>query len=1189
MLTFPHALAKYILHGESAEIESPLWYILLFVALSLAALIISGLHLYKTAIQDIREAAKPHERKHPNRWIWFEAFALAAVFSGFMIIEMWIFASAGAERITLTPSTHLVQTLQKGKPDRLSLKENERSAAVLVAHEAPMNVGPVIAKAAFALEAYSSPGPRAELLTWFACSFLTGLILFLFAGLPDRIMLTALISVTFHEQDIKGVVLNSFRYMRHFIRAMILEHPLLLMGGVLLSSFFLLTPPVLMAAGRHFWLDDLTQADEIILAAGVFFAWFSTIAIAVLTLDETFGEYFNRRLANHLMMVQGHTVYVGFGSLGKRVISRQVCELHHEKGDKAFFEVVTPDMRLEMICKSAVLIEKNPRDVIFQGENSLLGQYGVVSTCEKRVRSADLEGHPYHRDERFLLPVVIGEAKEPFISSRVNLERARLIIGMVPDVESVQQIFERSTKTVVNAIIGVTRSDHISYLTYRARHRKIVLVYPKLLQGAMLGYRLWAAMIKMKAVRGLPKNELPKVLILGNNKANHYVLETVWPFLEGDYQKKAQCVREKFRFIVTTLDENEGPPMLRDIGDRAPFNKRLPESYETGRRYPGSQGNFTEIDEIRAETRVINDADVVALESCLFEFEPDILLINHDDFEKTSLMLSRCVRALERLKVRLPAKFQLPFVLLSTAEGNEFELLTLGDASRYYDAICKMYGEAAGQDIRFPSHARFDHLKRELIGSSISDSLSDAEEMIIGATRVLGKPETSANGNTKKRFVEVNGCMPNRVGSLAKYVARLAGMTFKQATYEQILEYWPKAGQEKTNIVYLPSFQFLRNIELDPGGQGLAYAGYATLTPLARDSAFFQSGKKTDPLAARIFANDGRNHIDERRDPDEYWYLRDRQWTRIVNALGRPESPGVPQIIARLSGQEMRRTPPTPTKIGDFRDALLNPTEKKPVGKYACPGMNICRIAAFQDYVLASNNQRMSRQAAQGLSPANDDLFHAKNYFCSRDAERAGDADLPDMHSPMARIFCCCHGKLRPGLIAEVLNNLLFQFKYSILKKEQDVQKDWVLNIEYFSTLTCQSPYFSLSRIFGFFDSIPAKSEDQEPTFPAHNIRFLPIGTEESARLWFGYAQALHEFLHSHDDKFTFTWMNQERKSFPLHEGEPEFDPGRPDRYPIMYVISKTAKKEDRKDPEKCEICQLVPKEYDCSKRRVWV
>ncbi|MDZ7290617.1 MAG: hypothetical protein ONB44_03030 [candidate division KSB1 bacterium] len=1223
---FPNSLLLEFI--DIAESQRPLWLLnkIFCVVFVLIYVTLAYLNNRKTAIRDIRMASSPQHRKHQDRWVWFEAISFFLVLFAVIVIESWFLAAMSKGKLDFSPYERLtraygrivVQNILSGAEN----KDNPRQDSVQPLFRRDSITTPLPdtsqtdiprSAAAFSLSSNSTIDStagtsitktqqerqaqirkfvlkhRLTKLSWLCCSILCALIFFLWACLPNRLLKATLIPVTFHERDVQGVLFKSHRYLFHFIWAMLLKHPYLLIGGVILTLFFHATPAILTSAGRTDILDKLFAADEIILALGVFIAWFTPISLAAVKPDETFGEYFNLRLANHIMMVQGHLVFIGFGDLGKRVLDREINQMHSLQGKdrrkKMFLEIVTPDLRLEQLCSHAVVIEHNPKDVIYSGQNPLLGNYGVVSTYQRRYRSRDPHGNIVHAERRVLVPVVIGEAKEPFISSRVNLERASLVISMVPDEESVQAVFERAVKASVCSIICVTRSDQISYLTYRSRHRPIVLVYPKHNQGLTLGQRLWAAILKVRAVRKMADNIWPKVLVIGNNKANHYMLETLWTNLPGDHKQRHQILQKNFAFVVTEPDDPLEYPKLKDPQKKDTYDQQWPATYITGGRYPYPSKQVSQTEPLHVPTRVVNAADISALETCLADHQPDILVMNHEDVDKSLLMLSRCVRALERLKTSQPTKFKLPLLLLSAARGNELEQLSLGDASRYYDALCKLHQEDLADDTSYPSHARYHHLLREVIGETISDSYADTEEIISGARNSFLDP-------AKPQFVEINGCLPNRPGTLANYVAKLAGIDFMPQSKAQIDTLWRQANQlSAIHGAYVPSFQYLRNIMLDPERMAFALTGYASLAPLTKDSPAVDVQSMDHPLIIRIFANDGRDYVEPEIDQDEWQSLKEElpqlmEWRKP----GEPEPPGIPDVIDRVSG----RTTGAYNSVGAFRQVLLDPQPGNSLGRFACPGMTICRIAAFQDYVVASNSKRLQRQAMvhSNCSPW-ENLLHARNYYCSTKMRQATGKEVPQPDTPFARLFCCCRGSHDPGMIAMVLNTFLFRSNFTRQAATGDPSKDWVINIDYFKDISCQNPYFTLNRLFGSYAKKPPVAESGEPlSLPLHLLRILPIGAMDSARQWFYYARTLHYFLNSLEatSKYKFYWHDEKLNRWdgskvPKFREKPRRD------FPVVLVIKRERSDEERKaDPNKfCHLCGVQPKDYDCRRLRVWV
>ena len=749
LVILPHYLVLDFLSKTTSA--KTYWYIYWFLsgALCLGYLILSIIKLYKSAFRDIRAAETPQSRSHPNRWLWFDSLTLFAILMSIIFIELWFLGILGQNQFHWHPETVFV------------LPPGTETTVVF----------------------------EMKKMAWWCCATLTALVFFLWGCLGNRLMSTILIPVTFHERDVRGIVQKSYKYLRHFALALLLNHPFLVPGGLALTFIFLGTPIVFVSVDQYDLLNRLTEADQIILAIGVFFTWFSHLVISALNPDVTFAEYFNKRLASQLMMVQGHIVFLGFGSLGKRVVEREIGQMMRGNSSDYFIEVVTPDIRLETVCSHAVIVERRQEEVIYTGQNQTLGEYGVASTHRRIYKSRDPRGNIINPESRILVPVIIGEGNEASLPSRVNLERSRLIISMIPDEESVQAIFEQANRTNISTIMSVSRSDQISYLTYRARQRRIVLVYPKHNQGNTLGHKLWTAILKVRSIEKMKKSHWPKILIVGNNKANHYMIEHIWSSLPGSFQEKSKNIEENVAFLAVAPDQRIGYPVLKEKGNTEIFDLTWPQTFVTGGRFPDAAENVPEIDKLNSPTRIVNQADSISIESCIREHQPHILVIDHDEIEHSSLLLARCVRALERLKTRHPEHYSLPLILLSTSRGDERERLILGDASRYYDALCKMHNQSLSMDTSYPAHARYDHYTAELVGETITDSLSDAEEIIAGARRTLSRAENSGIDPHKlpgkeKQFVEINSCYPNRPGALANYMARLSGIDFSPLTFE---------------------------------------------------------------------------------------------------------------------------------------------------------------------------------------------------------------------------------------------------------------------------------------------------------------------------------------------------------------------------------------------------------------------
>ncbi len=1192
-------------------------YNVLWIIGFIIILITSILNQKRTAFLEVRAGKEPRRRYLSERWLWYDVTIQCLILITFILIEgQFIYISSNWRTIANFNSNSTTDGFS-------TLINNIQSQIIGFSRQT-------------------------DIIIWICGAILSALALFLLTVLPNRVMKGILISVTFHERDVQGIVKNSYQYFKHFIRALFAKDPVLIGGGITITVLFLFIPFLFEIANRAEALKSIVQADQVILALVVFVAWFSPVIMAALESDQTFGNYFTHRLANFLMSVQSHIVVIGYGSLGQRVVDRYVRELRtssrsktrRSKKSKSFETVVTPDIQLETLCTDMVIIDKDPLSLVYSATDPLLEQFGVVSSAESIYTSKDVNKNIIHPRERILVPTIIGEIREPFISSRVNLERARLVISTVPEGEGVRTVFDRAAKENIQAIICVSHSDQISYFTYRARHKPIVLVYPKHKMGNTLGHRLWATLLKIRATAKMLDGEWPKILIIGNNKSNRFMIESLWTYLPGNHHQKKRFVQKYFAFIVTTGDDFVQYPVLKQQDIVEAFDLYWPESMVTSGRYPEVFFKVPQATPLRLRARVINEVDTKALVDCLDDFRPHIVLINHNEVEQNSRLLLRCMRATERLKNRIKG-FQMPVIMLSAARGDELEDLILGDAIRFYDALARMYEEKVVADHSYPGHARYDHYARKLIGETIIDALATPEEMIIGALHnfnpeplhpykpIIGtyyglfgpdfyrrqtvkelidkifkttiyfpelvyqnllelqnrvfvtkmgfktalrnciqngltdlalqprkadvhqleveltkkaKLSSKSREDIKKspKIIEINSCLPNNAAALPEYMACLSGIEMNTPKWEEFTTYWINntshdVKEKNSSAFYLPSFQYVRHIKLDdPLSRAFALTGFAILTPVTEKSPLFNSQSSNNArksLAVRIFANDGRNYAEPDIDPLESTLEspEDDLIKQRLENFEEPMPPGVPCVIDRVT----RRDHEKHNTICEYKKVMFDTQPDGQPGKYACPGMNSCSIAAFQDYISASNNLRLE------IGHGAQKLWHARNYSCCTQERvtHAVESDLPTPASSWARIFCCVYGTQKPGEIAEVLNALIFKHKLCNLKPKGELNEDWVIDIEYLEHKACQNSFFSLTRLLGQFTSIPfsqkddkSKKKQPELPFPVHLIRILPIGGKKSSEQWYLYAKALQRwFAKVVNVNFKLYWLDKNR------------------------------------------------------------
>ena len=277
---------------------------------------------------------------------------------------------------------------------------------------------------------------------------------------------------------------------------------------------------------------------------------------------------------------------------------------------------------------------------------------------------------------------------------------------------------------------------------------------------------------------------------------------------------------------------------------------------------------------------------------------------------------------------------------------------------------------------------------------------------------------------------------------------------------------------QASDKIYAPSFRHLRNITLDPDGNGFALSGYASLLTVDAQSPIFETAADEATTVVRSYVNDGRNHKEKSLDISEMYGKSELEaLQKRLDNQEIPSPPGVPEVLDRLT----RRTCGKDNTIPEFQQVMLDPDKNGSTGKYACPGMTHCRISAYQDFVIGANNLRLN----PALNRTGDSrLWHSQNYQCCSSMSQAREEEIPKPDSPYARVFFCGSNAKNPGQIAQILNQLVFRGKPAYSANSGNENDNWVLNVDYFQDASCQNNFFTLNRLFGFFQKdVPPKRE----------------------------------------------------------------------------------------------------------------
>jgi len=1019
-------------------------------------------------------------------------------------------------------------------------------------------------------------------------------LLFLNGIMPLRLMSLILPPVWHNDVIYCRRLMSAPTYATQFYLAVLAQNPLFTIASLLVWLFLIAMPLVIDLVGKPVLLHAMVGADQILFAFTLLAAWVSPLVYAGVYVDRTFTTYFNTKLANLILDMRGHLVVFGYGHLGQRVVDRELRKLTRQQRQRRvrFEKIISPELDLEELCPSFMIVDRDLSKLLFSASNDFLGNFGVVAALEDRRE--EFSAAPPRRDaghrHRILVPIVQGDVTEPFTMSRVNFERAGFLISTVSQEERIREVFDRATFVGLRAIICVSRSDQMVNLTYKATRFPIAFVYPKQDSGAALGQRLIAAVLK--TLPQLPADRRhPRILVVGLNKANHYMLETLWHAWPGaDLTHKAALFSQMLRFIISGRESVHPLSQTAPLRDApaavalAPaaddgqtfFNWWWRCNYLTGARYytaPGSERPLY----FPVPTCLMQSNESGILEHCLHEFQPDIVVINDDEVDKSHMYFLKLLNSLERAKFGRPG-YRLPLILVGGALGDDAMRKDIGDTFQLYEALAHFYREPPAA-----SHPRYAHFRRQpprrLLGDSAQDALADTEEIISGirdnwqqAAELPQSLLTGRDAHTREQgwgeSVELNACLPSLPNALPDLCARLAGLDFKPAQAVPLTKIFP-AG---TTEILRPVFHYLRHIKLAVSGNGFGLSGYADL----HRTPFADLQDESEVFAVRAYASDGHDYLKE-----------------TVTDKGFASLP-VPRLLQLTTGR-----PPSPLQAQDFATLLMGNTAGKSGGPDFCPGMTNCPIASYQHYILASNYQAIAAWQQEGH---NSNLQHAPNYSCNRATEAL--AALPAHPAALthyARIFCCGHTERNtPGLIALVLNLLNFR-EFAGWLKHADRQalhsQEWLFNVEYFKNMACHNHRFALCRLFGVRrypqDLLQSKawswSDYQPRRLPLTLLQILPAGNPENAANWFAYAVALYRYLWLQaPGDFRLEWWDQgqrrhQRHRLHLQAGE----------YPIAIQISKRQHRErgHLRVPGLCEYCRAADPhfEFGCAAQRPWL
>ncbi|GEM_PF-4264911 len=1049
-------------------------------------------------------------------------------------------------------------------------------------------------------------------------------MLFLSSIVPLCLMSFVLPSVQHNETAYLQRLAAAPTYAGQFYLAIIAQNPLFSITSLVMLIFLIAMPLIVTLGNKPEFLYEMIGTDQILFIFTLLAAWISPLIYAGVHVDRTFGSYFNTKLSNLILGVRDHVVVLGFGDLGQRVVNRELMKVNNRyrqaerfrrilsawqssrsSEDEWLEKVVSPDLHVEYLCVNFIIVDRNADNFLFATNNDVLGAFGVVGALEQSASSTERLAR-----QRVLVPIVQGDATEPFTLSRVNLERASFLISTVSQDERIREIFSRAVEVGLRSIICVSRSNHMINLPHKAPGHPIALVYPKQNSGVTLGQRLIAATLKVQPALP-PGQAAPRVIVVGMNKSNHFLLDVFWHSLANlDDSQKARFFHDNLRFIVTSkadiytatredlpVDKQGAPARAAKMaGAYTPqegtcFTHQWRSSFITGFRYFQSAGTERPL-HFTVPACVMQADEASLLERCYAEFRPDIVVINDDEVENSRMLLLRSVNSLERLKYEKPRDFRLPLILMSATRGDEIEQKDIGDVFQFYEALNRLYKEES-QGPGYPRNAYYRRQAppRRVIGDSVQDALADTEEIISGIRDnwALGVHKSSGGrADVEAKWddaFELNTCLMDTAGSLARLTARLAGLEFSRLANEPIEKFFPNRRDGTPAPILRPSFQYIRHLKLDVEGRGFCLTGFADLQENTKEEIVREPWGDEEAIAARVFAKDAHNYMNRDHDDFAAQNLPVPRLLKLATSVA-GEALDTQTFVEVMMGASQRSDADASRQVRDVQN-----------GETFCPGMTTCPIASYQHSIVSNNARAFEIWRNNRRNPL---LRAATNYGCSTIPVRKKPVQP---HQQYARIFYCCHAdRNSPGLIAIALNLLNFQRfarLYNHEAREQNLDDDWIVDVEYFKDTPCQNRLFSLNRLFGarrFTKDLLNENnwtmkqyeKHQAEVIPFSLLQIMPVGDIDVARRWFDYAAALYRYLEMPEsNRFHFQWwdQNEQRQTGPTPTLETA-------AYPVAIQINKLSDRQPAlSEQDCCAFCGVADPELtrSCAQRRPWI
>lgn len=622
-----------------------------------------------------------------------------------------------------------------------------------------------------------------------------------------------------------GLYFSDFRYLEKYLSsffdAVSHEHMIAVLVGLLLytmfsfTSFFVVVsqlPPSfvphslpigifgrIVTALREIFnginIEDLGAFQTLTLTQlwiGSFISWFGPFFVGLMKIETEYGVHFNQKLEEIIQKIRNHVVIIGFEGLGK-----EICTDLFERGAISFeydtIEILTPDLNVERICYKILIVDANSKLFGRVHTSSILQNIGIATS---RIEVAG-------KKKDILLPVIIGDINSETTRKNSQIGRSKLLIFTLSGYEPSLTLLRLVDSGDLNSIISVEGSAQKDFFSPKMTGHNTFFVYPALQEGIALGRVTSLCYFRLKEELPEEESKRSEIVIVGEGKQIHYLMETFWMEMERAGVAK---------------------PWTKRIGDQKTCNPPisvLTDSKEIERRSRSKRGEYENMRELReiikrSSRKEEDDAylsvDVIletpdrlkTIERIIEDKEPQIIVVTSNTLQKVSKIFHEWVVGVER-HVSSKNRDYKPVIIVGVL-GDEYE--EIQDTLLYYTKMDPESGDKFPIQYLDAAVRAYDDSKEQIGG--LAQSFTRKDGSLVHNKKKIGKI---------KDPLALYCCMEDVPGSLGNLLGRLAGVQFEPVNLSNIEDLVSLHFCRFQMCSGVENYSFLANAELNKGSE----------------------------------------------------------------------------------------------------------------------------------------------------------------------------------------------------------------------------------------------------------------------------------------------------------------------------------------------------------------------------------